>query len=45
MAIENLDVFYGDKPAVKQVFDLTGLSLRVELFPARADALAGYPPG
>ena len=37
--------FAGLKPAVKQVFDLTGLSLRVELFPARADALADYPPG
>ena len=36
--------FCAPRNLVRQFFDITGVSFRVELFATRADALAGFPP-
>ena len=36
--------FCAPRGLVRQFFDITGISFRVDLFATRADALAGFPP-
>ncbi len=36
--------FAAPRTLVRQFFDITGVSFRLDLFATRADALAGFPP-
>lgn len=36
--------FAAPRNLVRQFFDITGVSFRLDLFATRADALAGFPP-